>query len=285
MLGGDLPVSRLGLGTMSLTGAGVWGEPAEPERARQLLRRALELGVGFLDTADSYGPDVSERLIAEALHPYPAAVVIATKAGLRRRGPGSWYANGRPEHLRASCEGSLRRLRLERIDLYQLHTVDPQVPIEESVGALVELRAEGKVRHVGVCNVDRAQLARARAVAPIVSVQNRYNLADRAHDPVLEECERAGLAFIAWAPLAKGFLARVQADVALAWLLQRSPVLLPIPGTASVEHLEENVRALDVELDEAQLDELDRYRSLTFEARRLARRARVHAGRLKRRFR
>jgi pyridoxine 4-dehydrogenase len=285
LLGDDLPVRRLGLGTMSLTGAGVWGEPEDPESARRLLRRALELGVTFLDTADSYGPDVSERLIAEALRPYPQDVVIATKAGLRRRGPGDWYADCRPEHLRRACEGSLRRLGLERIDLYQLHTVDPQVPIEESIGALVELRAEGKVRHIGVCNVDRAQLARAQAVAPIVSVQNRYSLADRAHEPVLEECERAGLAFIAWAPLAKGFLARGGADVALAWLLRRSPVLLPIPGTASVEHLEQNVRALDLVLEAADLEALDSYRSLELTARRMLRRGRVHLGAIKRRLR
>jgi pyridoxine 4-dehydrogenase len=282
-IGGDLPVRRLGLGAMSLTGRGVWGEPADLEGARRLLRRALELGVNFVDTADSYGPEVSERLIAEALHPYPDGLVIATKGGFRRRGPHDWYPDGRPEHLRAACEGSLRRLKLERIDLYQLHTVDPDVPLEESVGALHELRDEGKVRHVGVCNVDRAQLERARAVAPIVSVQNRYNVADRAHEPVLAECERDGLAFIAWAPLAKGFLARVSAGAALAWLLQHSPVLVPIPGTASIEHLEENLRAL--ELDAAQVESLDRYRSLAFEARKLARRARVHGGRLKRRFR
>jgi len=283
-LGSDLTVRRLGLGTMSLAGPGVWGEPADPEGARMLLRRALELGVDFLDTADSYGPDVSERLIAEALHPYADGLVIATKGGFRRRGPHHWYPDCRPEHLRAACEDSLRRLRLERIDLYQLHTVDPDVPIEESVGALADLMAEGKVRHVGVCNVDLEQLARARAVAPVVSVQNRFSLVDRAHEPVLEECGRVGLAFVAWAPLAKGFLARVQADVALAWLLQHSPMLLPIPGTASVEHLEQNVGALELELDAGQVEAFDRYRSLGFEARRLARRARVHAGRLKRRL-
>jgi pyridoxine 4-dehydrogenase len=278
-------VRRLGLGAMSLTGRGVWGEPADPDGARRLLRRALELGVDFVDTADSYGPEVSERLIAEALHPYPQGLVVATKGGFRRSGPHAWAPDGRPEHLRAACEGSLRRLKLERIDLYQLHTVDPDVPLEESLGTLVELQAEGKVRHVGVCNVDRAQLERVRAVAPIVSVQNRYNLADRAHEPVLEECERAGLAFVAWAPLAKGFLEREGADVALAWLLHHSPALVPIPGTSSVEHLEQNVRALGLELDAEQLERLDRYRSLALTARKLTRRARVHLGALKRRLR
>ena len=284
-IGGDLPVRRLGLGAMSLTGRGVWGEPADVEGARRLLRRALELGVNFVDTADSYGPDVSERLIAEALHPYPDGLVIATKGGFRRRGPHDWYPDGRPAHLRAACEGSLRRLRLERIDLYQLHTVDPSVPLEESVGALVELRDEGKIRHIGVCNVDRAQLERARAVATVVSVQNRYNLADRANEPVLAECERAGLAFIAWAPLAKGFLTRERADVPLAWLLRHSPVLVPIPGTSSIEHLEENVRALGLRLDPSELEALERYRSLAFVARKLARRTRVHLGAIKRRLR
>jgi pyridoxine 4-dehydrogenase len=282
VIGGDLAVRRLGLGAMSLTGRGVWGEPADLEAARRLLRRALELGVNFVDTADSYGPDVSERLIAEALHPYPEGLVIATKGGFRRRGPHDWYPDGRPEHLRAACEGSLKRLRLDRIDVYQLHTVDPAVPLEESVGALVELQAEGKIRHIGVCNVDRDQLARVRAVASVVSVQNRYNVADRAHEPVLRQCERGGLAFVAWAPLAKGFLAR-ESPAALAWLLQHSPVLIPIPGTGSIEHLEQNMRALV--LDPTQVAALDEYRSLAFEAQKLKRRARVHLGRLKRRLR
>lgn len=282
-VGGDLAVRRLGLGAMSLTGRGVWGEPADLEGARRVLRRALELGVSFVDTADSYGSEVSEQLIAEALHPYPEGLVIATKGGFLRRGPHDWYPDGRPEHLRAACEGSLRRLRLERIDLYQFHTVDPAVPLEESLGALVELQAEGKIRHVGVCNVDPTQLARARAVANVVSVQNRYNVADRAHEQVLGECERDGLAFVAWAPLAKGFLARESAPAALAWLLHHSPVLVPIPGTASLEHLEENMRALG--LDATQVETLDRYRSLAFEAQKLKRRARVHLGQLKRRLR
>jgi pyridoxine 4-dehydrogenase len=282
-VGGDLAVRRLGLGAMSLTGRGVWGEPADAEEARRVLRRALELGVTFVDTADSYGPEVSERLIAEALHPYPDGFVIATKGGFRRRGPHDWYPDGRPEHLRAACEGSLRRLKLERIDLYQLHVVDPAVPLEESLGALVELQRAGKVRHVGVCNVSLDQLARARSVAPIVSVQNRYNAADRAHEPVLEECERDGLAFIAWAPLAKGFLARESSAAALAWLLHHSPVLVPIPGTSSVAHLEENMRAL--ELDAADVEAMDDFRSLAFQVQKLQRRARVHVGRIKRRLR
>jgi aryl-alcohol dehydrogenase-like predicted oxidoreductase len=299
VLGDDLRVCRLGFGTMSLTGRGVWGEPRNREAARGLLRHALDLGVTFVDTADSYGPEVAEHLIAEALRPYPEGLVIATKGGFRRRGPDDWYADGRAEHLRAACERSLRRLRLERIDLYQLHTVDPRVPLEESLAALVELRDEGKIRHLGVCNVDRSELLRARACAPIVSVQNRYSLADRAHEPVLEECEGAGLAFIAWAPLAKSFLTRragqlgavsattgvTPAQAALAWLLNRSPALLPIPGTASLDHLEENMGVLEAELDLADLEVLDGYRSLELEARRLARRVRVHAGLLRRRLR
>lgn len=298
VLGGDLAVRRIGLGAMSLTGRGVWGEPEDSEEAKRLLQRALELGVSFVDTADSYGPDVSERLIADALYPYPEGLVIATKAGLRRRGPGDWYPDCRPDYLRAACEGSLRRLRLDTIDLYQLHTVDPRVPLEESLGALVELREAGKVRHLGICNVNARQLEQAQSFASVVSVQNRFNIGDRAHEPVLEACEGAGLAFIAWAPLAKGFLAgeagklRAVADargattaqVALAWLLRRSPSLLPIPGTASVEHLEENVGALDVALEPSDLEALDRYRNFEQEARRLARRARVHMGRVRRRL-
>jgi pyridoxine 4-dehydrogenase len=299
VLGGDLAVRRIGLGAMSLTGPGVWGEPADPDGAKRLLRRALELGVDFVDTADSYGPDVSERLVADALHPYPEGLVIGSKAGLRRRGPGDWYPDCRPDYLRGACEGSLRRLRVDRIDLYQLHTVDPAVPLEESLGALVELREQGKIRHIGVCNVSARQLDQARSVAPVVSVQNRFNLADRAHEPVLEACEGAGLAFIAWAPLAKGFLAgetgrlravaetrgATPAQVALAWLLRRSPSLLPIAGTASSEHLEENVGALEVALEPKDLEALDRYRNLELEARRLARRVRIHLGKVRRKLR
>jgi aryl-alcohol dehydrogenase-like predicted oxidoreductase len=273
-IGGDLRVRRLGFGAMRLTGRGIWGEPDDPETAREVLVRAVQLGVNFIDTADSYGPDVSERLIGETLYPYPEGLVIATKGGLVRPGPDRWVPNGRPAHLRQACEGSLRRLRLERIDLYQFHRVDPRVPLEESLGALAELRAEGKVRHVGLSNVSVAQLERARAVLPIVSVQNRYNLSDRRSDPVVDHCERHGLAFLPWAPIAAGDLAapgglldRIAerhgasaGQVALAWLLRRSPAMLPIPGTSSVEHLLENLAAVLVPLDDAEVAELGRGR-------------------------
>jgi len=255
---------------MRLTGPGVWGEPRDPEDAMAVLRRAVELGVDLIDTADSYGPAVSERLIAAALHPYPAGLVIATKAGLERPGRGRWTPNGRPAHLRAACEGSLARLQLERIDLYQLHRIDPAVPLPDQLGALVRLREEGKIRHIGLSEVTVAELEAARRLAPIVSVQNRYNLADRHSEAVLEQCERGGLAFLPWFPLATGKLAApsgplarvaprrgaTPAQVALAWLLQRSPVMLPIPGTSSVRHLEENVAAAQLHLDEADLREL-----------------------------
>jgi pyridoxine 4-dehydrogenase len=268
-LGGDLEVRRLGFGAMRLTGKGIWGPPDDRETARAVLRRAVDLGVDFIDTADSYGPEVSEEIIAEALHPYPGGLVIATKGGLTRSGPGQWHRDCRPEHLRVACERSLRRLRLERIDVYQLHTVDPNVPIEESVGALVELRDEGKIAHIGLSNVDTEQLARAREIVPVVSVQNRYSIADRASDPVLEECEREGIAFIPWFPLAAGGLAAdgpiaraaeshdaTPFQIALAWLLARSPVMLPIPGTSSVEHLEENVEAAGLRLAQEEFEEL-----------------------------
>jgi pyridoxine 4-dehydrogenase len=254
---GDLTVHRLGFGAMRITGSGIWGEPADPEGARAVLRRAVELGVNFIDTADSYGPEVSERLIAEALHPYPEDLVIATKAGLERPGPGVWTPNGHPDHLRAGCEASLQRLRLERIDLFQFHRPDPAVPFEDSLGALVELRDQGKVRNVGLSNVGRTQLAQARAVLPIVSVQNRYNVSDRSSEAVLDECTNEGLAFLPWAPiqdhspLVDEIAARHGAtphQVVLAWLLARSPAVLPIPGTASVAHLEENVAAAALEL-------------------------------------
>jgi pyridoxine 4-dehydrogenase len=298
-IGGDLEVHRLGLGTMGFTGPGIWGPPDDRDEARRVLRRAVDLGVDFLDTADSYGPELSEELIAQVLHPYPAGLVIATKAGFRRQGPKRWRPDGRPEHLRRACEMSLRRLRLERIDLFQLHTVDPEVPLEESLGALGELREEGRIRHVGVSNVDAAQLARARAVLPVVSVQNRFSLTERSALPVLEACARDGLAFICWAPLAKGFLggaggrlARIAAghgatpaQVALAWLLQRWAVTVPIPGSSSAEHVEENVDASAVELTAGELAELDGYASLEYRARRAARRTRVAVGRLKRRLR
>jgi aryl-alcohol dehydrogenase-like predicted oxidoreductase len=268
-LGGDLEVRRLGFGAMRLTGDGIWGPPDDREEARAVLRRAVDLGVDFIDTADAYGPNVSEELIAEALHPYPGGLVIATKGGLTRSGPGRWSPDCRPEHLREACEGSLRRLRLERIDLYQLHTVDSNVPLEESVGALAELHDAGKVAHIGLSNVDAEQIARAREIVPIVAVQNRYSIEDRRSETVLEECERQGIAFIPWFPLAAGRLgepgpiarvgeahAATPFQVALAWLLVRSPVMLPIPGTSSVEHLEDNVAAAGLRLAEAEFEEL-----------------------------
>jgi pyridoxine 4-dehydrogenase len=270
-IGGDLEVRRLGFGAMRITGDGIWGPPDDPEGAKRLLRRVVELGVNLIDTADSYGPEVSENLIAEALHPYPDGLVIATKGGLRRSGPGQWPRDGRPERLKRCCEASLRRLRLERIDLYQLHSPDPQVPLEESMGALRELQEEGKIRHVGVSNVSGEELERARAVVDVATVQNRYNLADRHSESVLEACERDGLGFIPWFPLAIGELARpdgplddlarrhdaAPGQLALAWLLARSPVMLPIPGTASVEHLEENVAAQSIELARGEVERLE----------------------------
>jgi pyridoxine 4-dehydrogenase len=269
-LGGDLEVRRLGYGAMRITGKGIWGPPDDPDGAREVLRRAVELGVNLIDTADSYGPEVSENLIAEALHPYPEGLVIATKGGLRRTGPGEWPRDARPERLKECCEGSLRRLRLDRIDLYQLHAPDPQVPLEDSLGALKELQDEGKIRHIGVSNVSVDQLERARAVVDVVTVQNRFNLADRHSEHVLEVCERDGIGFIPWFPLATGDLARpggpldelarahdvTPGQLAIAWLLARSPVVLPIPGTASVQHLEENVAAVELELDPQELGQL-----------------------------
>jgi pyridoxine 4-dehydrogenase len=261
-IGGDLVVRRMGFGAMRLTGPGILGEPEDPDEARRVLRRAVELGVNFIDTADSYGPEVSERLIAEALHPYPEDLVIATKGGLTRTGrSGAWPPDGRPEHFREACEGSLRRLRLDRIDLYQLHRVDPKVPLEESVGALAALLEEGKLRHVGLSNVEPDQLDAAREIVPVVSVQNRYSAWDRHSDPMVDLCERDGLAFIPWWPLGAGHvpsdLQRVTDargatpfQVALAWLLRRSPVMLPIPGTSSVAHLEENLAAAALELSD-----------------------------------
>jgi aryl-alcohol dehydrogenase-like predicted oxidoreductase len=269
-LGGELEVNRLGFGAMRITGEGIWGEPEDPAAARALLRRVAESDVNLIDTADSYGPEVSEELIAEALHPYPEDLVIATKGGLERPGPGRWERACRPERLKRCCEDSLRRLKLERIDLYQLHAVDPQVPIEDSIGALGELAEEGKIRLIGVCNVDTEQLERARRVAPVVSVQNRYNVSDRESEDVLEVCERDGLAFLPWFPLATGELARpggpldevtqnhgaTPAQVALAWLLQHSQVMLPIPGTSSLQHFEENLAAPQLELTPADLEAL-----------------------------
>jgi aryl-alcohol dehydrogenase-like predicted oxidoreductase len=244
-LGGDLEVRRLGFGAMRITGKGIWGPPDDPEACRRLLRRVVELGINLIDTADSYGPEVSENLIAEALHPYPDGLVIATKGGLRRTGPGQWPRDARPERLKECCEGSLRRLRLERIDLYQLHAPDPNVPLEDSLGALKELQDEGKIRHIGVSNVSVEELRRAHAVVDVVSVQNRYSVNDRASDDVLEMCEAQGLGFIPWFPLGAGDLSPREA---IPWLLQRSPVMLPIPGTSSIEHLEENVAAAQIQL-------------------------------------
>jgi pyridoxine 4-dehydrogenase len=270
-IGGDLEVTRLGFGAMRITGEGIWGPPADHDRALAVLRRLPELGVDLIDTADSYGPFVSEDLIAEALHPYDG-VVVATKAGLTRTGPGRWHAVGRPEYLRQCCEMSLRRLGVEAIDLWQLHRIDAQVPREEQFGVLRDLRDEGKVRHVGLSEVSVAEIEAARAVVPVVTVQNRYNLTDRGAEDVLAHCEREGIGFIPWFPLAAGELARpggpvariaeahgaTTGQVALAWLLQRSPVMLPIPGTGSVEHLEENVAAADLRLTDAEVAELDR---------------------------
>lgn len=266
-IGNDLTVHRLGFGAMRITGPDIWGPPRDPAEARRVLRRAVELGVNFIDTADSYGPGASEELIAEALHPYPPGLVIATKGGIVRPGPGRWDPDCRPVHLRVACEASLRRLRLERIDLYQLHTIDPRVRLEESLGELVRLQSEGKIRHIGVSNVRVQDLVRARRVATVVSVQNRYNVADRSSDAVLAACERDGLAFIPWRPLAQGAgdvvatggpvvsLARVASrrgmsmpQASLAWLLARSKVMLPIPGTGRLANLEENVAAAAIPL-------------------------------------
>jgi pyridoxine 4-dehydrogenase len=246
-LGGDLTVCRMGYGAMRLTGPGIWGDPADRSAAGGVLHRALDLGVNFIDTADAYGPETNERLIAEYLHPYPAGLIIATKGGLVRPGPGRFEADGRPEHLRAACEASLERLRLDCIDVYQLHTPDRRVPFEDSVGELARLQREGKIRHIGLSNVSLAQLEAARAWVTVVSVQNRYSASDRSSDDVLDYCERDGIAFIPWFPLEAGKLAG-QSDGALAWLLARSPVMLPIPGTSSIAHLEENVAAAGVRL-------------------------------------
>jgi len=270
-IGGDLPVYRLGFGTMRLTGEGVWGEPPDRQEAIAVLRRAVELGITLFDTADSYGPEVAERLIAEALHPYPEDLVIATKAGFQRPGPGQWVEDGRPEHLREACEGSLRRLRLNRIDLYQLHRIDPKVPMEDQIGTLLDLQREGKIRHIGLSEVTVAQIEAVRRLATVVSVQNRYNLTDRKSENVLDYCTREDLGFIPWFPLATGDLAQPgsplarvaerldaqPAQVALAWLLKKSPIMLPIPGTSKVEHLEENTAAAALQLDDSIMRELE----------------------------
>jgi aryl-alcohol dehydrogenase-like predicted oxidoreductase len=273
---GDFIVNRMGFGAMRVTGPGIWGEPPDREAARRLVRRAVALGVDLIDTADSYGPAVSEEIIAEALHPYPDALVIATKAGSLRPGPGQWERDARPEHLRRACEDSLRRLRLDTIPLYQLHAVDPKVPLEESLGALAELQREGKIRHIGVSNFDVEELRRAQKLVTVVSVQNQYNYFRRRADPVLDVCEREAIAFLPWAPVRRGMPGEPEiADAAceavssvaeargasrqqvlLAWLLARSPVMLPIPGTASERHLEENVAAAGIRLTREELDRL-----------------------------
>jgi aryl-alcohol dehydrogenase-like predicted oxidoreductase len=266
---GDLTVNRMGYGAMRLTGQGIWGQPRDPHGARRVLRRAVELDINFIDTADSYGPEVSELLIGEALRPYPSGLVVATKGGLLRDGPNQWRPDGRPSHLRKALEGSLERLGLERIDLYQLHRPDPAVPYGESVGELVRMKDEGKIRHIGISNVNEEQLDQALALTDIVSVQNRYNLSDRASEGVLDRCESLGIAFLPWYPLAAGQLTRTADRIAalasahdatpgqltLAWLLARSPVMLPIPGTSSVAHLEENIAAAAIRLrrDEVEL--------------------------------
>lgn len=267
---GDLPVNRLGYGAMRLTGEGVWGEPRDREAAIEVLCLAVELDVNLIDTADSYGPEVSERLIAEALHPYPEGLVIATKGGFVRPGPGRWEADGRPTHLKAACEGSLARLKVEAIDLYQLHAVDDDVPIEESLGALADLQAEGKIRHIGISNVTVDELDRAIGIVDVVSVQNRFSLADRRSEDVLDRCVEYGIGFLPWFPLVAGDLTggggtpgriaraygATPAQIALAWLLARAPVTLPIPGTSSVAHLEENIGAAAIALKLEDVEQL-----------------------------
>jgi aryl-alcohol dehydrogenase-like predicted oxidoreductase len=269
-IGGDVEVHRLGFGAMRITGPGIWGPPRDHDEAIRVLRRAVELGVDFVDTADSYGPHVSEELIREALHPYPDGFVVATKAGLLRTGPNEWPIFGRPDYLRQQCELSLRRLGLERIDLYQLHRIDPDVGVEAQMRALLELQQEGKIRHIGLSEVSVEELRAAQAVTPIATVQNLYNLADRRSEAVLDVCEAEGIGFIPWFPIATGSLAdpggplaeiaaeldATPAQVALAWLLRRSPAMLPIPGTSSVAHLEENLGARDVQLTDEQFERL-----------------------------
>jgi pyridoxine 4-dehydrogenase len=267
-IGGDLTVNRLGFGAMRVTGRGIWGDPPDRNEARAVLRRAVELGVNFIDTADSYGPDVSEELIAEALHPYPEDLVIATKGGLVRPGPGRWDPDGRPEHLRQACEGSLRRLRLDQIALYQFHRPDPNVPLEDSIGTLVALKEKGKIRHIGLSNVNENQLRRAQAMTAVVSIQNRYNPGDRRSDTLVDLCEQEAMTFLPWAPIqnldrfpaltdiAKRHETTVH-QIALAWLLARSETMLTIPGTGSVDHLEENVAAAGLRLDPEEIAALN----------------------------
>ncbi len=266
-IGGDLTVNRLGFGAMRLTGEGVWGPPRDLAQAKAVLRHLLDLDVNFIDTADSYGPEVSEGLIAEALYPYPDDLVIATKGGLERTGPGQWPVNGRPKHLRQACEGSLKRLRLDEIPLYQWHRPDPKVPLEESVGALVDLKNEGKIRHIGLSNVTEHELRQAQLLTPIVSIQNRSNLTDRRSETMVDLCEQEDLVFLPWGPLAdadtgpaadmaRRHSATVQ-QIVLAWLLARSPAMLPIPGTSSLSHLEQNVAAASIKLDPEEVETLN----------------------------
>ncbi len=271
VIGGDLTVNRLGYGAMRITGDGIWGEPKDPEAAKKVLRRAVELDVNFIDTADSYGPDVSEQLIGEALSPYAKGVVIATKAGLTRQGPNQWLPVGRPEYLQQQVEMSLRHLKTERIDLWQLHRIDPKVPVEESLGVIKKLQQQGKIRHVGLSEVKPHEIDQARKVIDIVSVQNQYNLGDRQHEDVVDYCTSHKLAFIPWFPVAAGKLAQpggkldaaakkhnaTVSQLSLAWLLQRSPVILPIPGTTSIKHLEENLAAANVTLTAAEWKEIE----------------------------
>jgi aryl-alcohol dehydrogenase-like predicted oxidoreductase len=271
-IGKDLSVTRLGFGSMRLTGKGIWGPPADRAEAIAVLRRAVELGINFIDTADSYGPHVAEELIAEALHPYPADLVIATKGGFDRPGPDRWVENGRPDHLISACEGSLRRLRVDRIDLYQLHRIDPKVPAEDQLGTLKTLQAQGKIKQIGLSEVNVDQLKHAQTIVDIVSVQNRYSVTDRGSEDVLDYCEQHNIAFIPWFPLAAGRLsgpespiARVAkqlnatpSQVALAWLLKRSKIMLPIPGTSKVQHLEENVAAAGLQIDDSEFKALQR---------------------------
>jgi aryl-alcohol dehydrogenase-like predicted oxidoreductase len=270
-LGGDLTVNRLGFGAMRITGEGIWGEPKDANTAKKVLQRAVELGVNFIDTADSYGPEVSERLIGEALAPYAPGVVIATKAGLTRQGPNKWLPVGRPEYLVQQVEMSLRRLKLERIDLWQLHRIDAKVPVEESLGAIKKLQAEGKIRHIGLSEVTPREIDQARKTVDIVSVQNRYNIGDREHEDVVDYCSKHKIAFIPWFPVAAGKLAQpggkldavakehgaTVSQLSLAWLLRRSPVMLPIPGTSSVAHLEENIAAGEVDLSDSEWKEIE----------------------------
>jgi len=270
-VGGDLEINRLGFGAMRIVGDGVWGEPKDQENSRQVLRRAVELGVNFIDTADAYGPDVSERLIGEALAPYAEGVVIATKGGLTRQGPNRWLPVGRAEYLEQQVEMSLRLLKTERLDLWQLHRIDPKTPLEESLGAVGQLQQAGKIRHIGLSEVKVPEIEQARKVVQIVSVQNKYNLGDRAHEDVLDYCEKNGIAFIPWFPVAAGELARAGgkldsfakrhsltvSQLSLAWLLHRSPVMLPIPGTSNVKHLEENMKAASVSLTQDEWDEVE----------------------------